>query len=86
MPRSQTRTRNLSLLSDGGSHSNAPEAGTSDAPPPRGDDELLLRKERALQKRQLRKRIVWDVGVWAVLLAGMSGAAGFAVWVFDGWR
>lgn len=86
VPRSQARTRTLSSLSasDRGSRSNEPDTG--DAPPPRGDDELLLRKERALQRRQLRKRIVWDVGVWSVLLAGMSGAAGFGVWVFNGWR
>ncbi|TEB40158.1 hypothetical protein FA13DRAFT_1808418 [Coprinellus micaceus] len=30
-------------------------------------NELLQRKERALQQRQLRKRIVWDVGVWVQL-------------------
>jgi hypothetical protein len=34
-------------------------------------DELLLRKERALQRKQLKKRIVWDIGVW--LLLGASG-------------
>jgi len=35
-------------------------------------DELLLRKERALQKKQFRKRIVWDIAVWTLLLASMS--------------
>ena len=35
-------------------------------------DELLLRKERALQKKQFRKRIVWDVGVWTLLLASIA--------------
>ena len=34
--------------------------------------ELLLRKERALQKKQFRKRIVWDVGVWSLFLASMA--------------
>ncbi|KAF9046222.1 hypothetical protein BJ165DRAFT_1403704 [Panaeolus papilionaceus] len=37
-------------------------------------DELLLRKERALQRRQFRRRIVWDVGVWLLF-----GASGFGV-------
>ena len=35
-------------------------------------DELLLRKERALQKKQFRKRIVWDIVVWTLLLASMA--------------
>ncbi|KAG6902532.1 hypothetical protein C0995_015350 [Termitomyces sp. Mi166 len=38
-----------------------------------GPDELLLRKERALQKKQFRKRIVWDLGVWLLLLGGGAG-------------
>ncbi|KAF5382499.1 hypothetical protein D9615_003049 [Tricholomella constricta] len=36
-------------------------------------DELLLRKERALQKKQFRKRIVWDLGVWLLLVGGGAG-------------
>ncbi|KAF9560903.1 hypothetical protein CPC08DRAFT_707773 [Agrocybe pediades] len=36
-------------------------------------DELLLRKERALQKRQSRKRIVWDIGIWVLLAASAAG-------------
>jgi membrane protein YqaA with SNARE-associated domain len=48
-------------------------------------DELLLRKERALQKKQFKKRIVWDIAVWTLLLASMalvvSTICGFAgVW------
>ena len=35
-------------------------------------DELLLRKERALQKKQFRKRIVWDIAVWTLLLASIT--------------
>ncbi|KAH6917429.1 hypothetical protein BKA70DRAFT_334599 [Coprinopsis sp. MPI-PUGE-AT-0042] len=27
-------------------------------------DELLQRKERALQKKQFKKRLIWDVGAW----------------------
>ncbi|KAJ7643929.1 hypothetical protein FB45DRAFT_823717 [Roridomyces roridus] len=40
-------------------------------------DELLQRKERALQQRQFRKRLVWDIGVWVLLLP--VGGGGF-VW------
>ncbi|KAJ7432752.1 hypothetical protein B0H11DRAFT_2123905 [Mycena galericulata] len=45
--------------------------------PPSAADELLQRKERALQKRQFRKRVIWDVGVWVLLLP--VGGGGF-VW------
>ena len=34
--------------------------------------ELLLRKERAMQKKQFRKRIMWDIGVWTLLFASMA--------------
>ncbi|KAF9806216.1 hypothetical protein IEO21_08778 [Rhodonia placenta] len=41
-------------------------------------DELLQRKERTLQRRRLGRRIVWDIGVW-VLLVPVGGAhAGWA--------
>ena len=46
-------------------------------------DELLLRKERALQKKQFRKRIVWDIGVWTLFLASMALVA-FTIWGFVG--
>ncbi|KAJ6621795.1 hypothetical protein B0H10DRAFT_2162884 [Mycena sp. CBHHK59/15] len=46
-------------------------------PPPSATDELLQRKERALQRRQFRKRVVWDIGVWVLLLP--VGGGGF-VW------
>jgi hypothetical protein len=36
-------------------------------------DELLLRKERALQKKQFKRRIVWDVGVWGMFVWGGIG-------------
>ena len=35
-------------------------------------DELLLRKERAMQRKQFRKRIVWDIAVWTLFLASMA--------------
>ncbi|TFK73629.1 hypothetical protein BDN72DRAFT_869027 [Pluteus cervinus] len=38
-------------------------------------DELLQRKERALQRKQFRKRIVWDIGVWVLLVASACGFA-----------
>ncbi|CAL1712441.1 unnamed protein product [Somion occarium] len=41
------------------------------------DDELLQRKERTLQRRRLTRRIVWDIGVW-VLLVPVGG--GGLVW------
>ncbi|KAG6334691.1 hypothetical protein ID866_4390 [Astraeus odoratus] len=31
-------------------------------------DPLLQRKERALQRRRLGKRLLWDVGIWLVLM------------------
>jgi len=40
-------------------------------------DELLQRKERALQRRRLGRRIIWDIGVW-VLLVPVGG--GGVVW------
>lgn len=43
-------------------------AGPSDGQPSPSNDELLQRKERALQRRQLKKRIVWDIGVWVSLV------------------
>jgi hypothetical protein len=36
-----------------------------------------LRKERALQKKQLKKRIAWDIGVWMLLLTSLAGLIGY---------
>ncbi|KAF7288532.1 hypothetical protein HMN09_01382200 [Mycena chlorophos] len=44
---------------------------------PSAADELLQRKEDALQRRQWRKRVIWDIGVWVLLLP--VGGGGF-VW------
>ncbi|KAJ3572961.1 hypothetical protein NP233_g2744 [Leucocoprinus birnbaumii] len=33
-------------------------------------DDLLQRKERALQKRQMRRRIIWDIWAWAIFFGG----------------
>ncbi|KAH8082022.1 hypothetical protein BXZ70DRAFT_979564, partial [Cristinia sonorae] len=37
-------------------------------PPESRTDELLQRKERLLQRKRLGKRLVWDIGVWVLLL------------------
>lgn len=33
-------------------------------------DDLLQRKERSLQKRQMRRRIVWDIWAWGIFFGG----------------
>ncbi|KAF5369344.1 hypothetical protein D9758_002506 [Tetrapyrgos nigripes] len=54
-------------------------SGSSFPPEPLNSahDPLLQRKEAALQKKQFRKRLVWDFGVWVLLLP--VGGGGF-VW------
>jgi len=42
-------------------------------------EELLLRKERALQRRRLGRRIFWDLGVWILLVPVGGGGLGWAV-------
>ena len=37
------------------------------------DDELLQRKERTLQRRRFARRVLWDVGVWTLLLPVSGG-------------
>jgi hypothetical protein len=50
------------------------------APLAGGADELLVRKERALQRARWVRRVAWDVAVWTMLLpvggGGMVWAAG----------
>jgi hypothetical protein len=48
-------------------------------------DELLLRKERALQKKQLKKRITWDIGVWMLLLTSLAGLIGYSGYAARAW-
>ncbi|KAI0074119.1 hypothetical protein K474DRAFT_1699892 [Panus rudis PR-1116 ss-1] len=43
------------------------------------EDELLQRKERLLQRRRLGRRIVWDIGVWTLLLPVGGGGLVWAV-------
>ena len=52
-----------------------PMATTSQPPSSRAvHDELLQRKERALQKKQFKKRIIWDVGAWVQVWFCVAGA------------
>ncbi|KAH8114703.1 hypothetical protein DFH11DRAFT_1764888, partial [Phellopilus nigrolimitatus] len=55
-------------------------------PPDRDPDteELLLRKERALQRRRLGRRIMWDLGVWTLLIPVGGGGMAWAVGRFAG--
>ncbi|KAH9485450.1 hypothetical protein JR316_0002358 [Psilocybe cubensis] len=48
-------------------------------------DELLLRKERALQQKQSRKRIIWDIGVWVLLGASGTGVVFTVVAFIKSW-
>ena len=41
--------------------------------------ELLLRKERALQRRRSLRRIAWDLGVWFLLVPVGGGGIVWAV-------
>lgn len=42
------------------------------------NDELLQRKERTLQRRRFARRILWDIGVWTLLIPVSGGGL---VWV-----
>lgn len=58
---------------------NTPHTIHTPSPPP-SPDALLQRKERLLQQRRLGRRVLWDVGVWLLLipisLFGMVWAGG----------
>ncbi|KAG1822902.1 uncharacterized protein BJ212DRAFT_1331272 [Suillus subaureus] len=53
---------------------------TIHSPSPHSPDALLQRKERLLQRRRLGRRVLWDVGVWLLLIPisvfGMVWAGG----------
>ncbi|KAI0784770.1 hypothetical protein C8Q75DRAFT_777550 [Abortiporus biennis] len=42
------------------------------------NDELLQRKERTLQRRRLGKRLIWDIGVWVLLVPIGGGGLAWA--------
>ncbi|KAG1745876.1 uncharacterized protein EDB91DRAFT_1119205 [Suillus paluster] len=46
---------------------NTPQTIHTPSPPP-SPDPLLQRKEKLLQRRRLGRRVLWDVGVWLLLL------------------
>ncbi|KAL0576940.1 hypothetical protein V5O48_005047 [Marasmius crinis-equi] len=52
-------------------------ASPVDEPQSARNDPLLQRKEKALQKKQWKRRLIWDLGVWTLLLP--VGGGGF-VW------
>ncbi|KAG0704252.1 hypothetical protein DFH29DRAFT_912547 [Suillus ampliporus] len=64
---------------------NTPQTAQTPSSPP-SPDPLLQRKERLLQRRRLGRRVLWDVGVWLLLipisLFGMVWAGGrlFGKW------
>lgn len=43
------------------------------------NDELLQRKERTLQRRRFARRILWDIGVWTLLVPVSGGALVWSV-------
>ena len=45
----------------------------------RDTEELLLRKERSLQRRRLGRRILWDLGVWILLIPVGGGGLTWAI-------
>ncbi|THV03057.1 hypothetical protein K435DRAFT_310543 [Dendrothele bispora CBS 962.96] len=66
-----------STVQGSASLSSTATGGFPPDPPDSANDPLLQRKEAALQKKQFRKRLVWDFGVWVLLLP--VGGGGF-VW------
>lgn len=72
----------------------ADESGNASAGPsrwsrlplsPGPEDDLLLRKERALQRKQLKRRIAWDIGVWMLLLVSCAGLVGYGGYLSGAW-
>ena len=49
------------------------------APSDSRNDELLQRKERTLQRRRLGRRLIWDIGVWVLLVPVGGGGLVWAV-------
>ncbi|KAJ3937572.1 MAG: hypothetical protein NXY57DRAFT_980726 [Lentinula lateritia] len=72
-PFSATFSSNLPPLPDS---SSCPMSSTS-TPPNSANDPLLQRKELMLQRKQFGRRVIWDIGVWTLLLP--VGGGGF-VW------
>ncbi|THH05497.1 hypothetical protein EW145_g4752 [Phellinidium pouzarii] len=78
-PQSQPflRTASGSESESGGAESQSRDPDT---------EELLLRKERALQRRRFARRLAWDLGVWILLLPVGGGGMVWAIGRFvDAW-
>jgi len=80
------RTRPSQEADESGNARGGPSTSyRSPSSSPRLHDELLLRKERALQKKQFKKRIAWDIGVWVLLLTSLAGLIGYGGYVARVW-
>ncbi|CAE6521207.1 unnamed protein product [Rhizoctonia solani] len=62
-------------------HSNVPVITSSEPGSSQNPELLLQHKERSLQRRRLARRVLWDIGVWAVL-----GPVGIAATVWTAGR
>ncbi|KAJ3764353.1 hypothetical protein EV360DRAFT_77463 [Lentinula raphanica] len=72
-PHASNFSSNLPPLPD----SSFGPGSSASTPPNSANDPLLQRKEFMLQRKQFGKRIIWDIGVWTLLLP--VGGGGF-VW------
>lgn len=83
IPRKSARQNSSAPESAVNNDAQGVDSSSRQSSPKVNHDELLLRKERALQKQQFRKRIVWDIGVWILLFASV-GLALFTICGFVG--
>ncbi|KAI5121070.1 hypothetical protein M0805_008584 [Coniferiporia weirii] len=67
------------LLRSGSNSSESEESDRAEDHRDPDTEELLLRKERALQRRRFARRIAWDLGVWILLLPVGGGGMVWAV-------
>lgn len=81
----RTRPSQMSLEADESGNAGPSTSHRSLSLSPRVQDELLLRKEMALQKKQFKKRIVWDIGVWTLLLTSLAGLVGYGGYFVGAW-
>ncbi|KAJ8080323.1 hypothetical protein AAF712_015101 [Marasmius tenuissimus] len=62
------------------SQPNTPTAlSPVDEPEVSANDPLLRRKEKALQRKQWKRRLIWDLGVWTLLLPVGGGGLMWAI-------
>lgn len=72
IPRKPTQQNSSALNSAVNDDARGIGSASRQSSPKAVHDELLLRKESVLQKKQFRKRIVWDIGVWTLLFASVA--------------